>query len=637
MQHSKTNFALPLSQYWRQLGLQADPFPLDQTLPVYITLRWQQYLDFLVDPENYRKKLVLAVGKPGVGKTTVLNKLQERLQYKINLLRVKAQRGLGAEHLSALLASEFGAVAAENSQDLYATLQQQIASLQTTNQRYLLLIDDAEQLPRDAKEFCLRIMQMQQTIKPCLYAVLFGESELFTQLEEITQDKSGAADLIITLNVEPFNREEIQQYIKASLKAVEYDGRITLFSQTDIYLIAEASQGLPGNIARCARESLLDIVAPTRHLEQNKTPASMSKIAQRTKWWLGALVIIAILLFWVWPWLQRRNAQQNFSETATPVNVNETVSTPQPKAPQTSAAGPGVVVSTPLTAGDRVVVDGKVTTIKPTSAASTKPTLPSIAPAPASSVAQTVAPASAISAQSGLPANISAPQPARSASAPTVNALKPITSSDGAISTPLAPDARIVVDGKVSTVKSTKSSNAAAALNERAQAIVNQEIKQAPAIDGETTASTSSAPQLSIKPAPAASSVPSVPKMSIKPTPTTKVSQPVMPLSPVVLTDTEQRLLKISGKMYTLQLFLTTDPQSAQDFIQEHSIGDLASVYRTVLKHKIVYVVSLGYFPSQSEALTTVQTLDPALQKLHPWPKSFATIHKEIRELPIAP
>ncbi len=500
------------NHYWRQLQLEADPFPLSAEPIPYITPRWHQYINFLLNIEQYRHLLLLVVGPNQVGKSTLLQIILQRLKQQtitpISVLQIQAHAKLNPKEFAVLLAKAF-TLPAGMEPDIHFNPAEELTELKKTGKRYMVFIDDAEQLPLETQQFCLNLIKEQASIAGCLQIVLFGSLNLVDQFKKIVQQQGDLSHthIINTLRIDPFSRDDLQRLIKSHLQAAGYTGRITLFSKTDSWQLYEETGGLPGKIITTAREFLLELASPNSLADKpnNTQDNIILSFFDKSRWWIAILIVIAILLFWVLPWLQDDAKDNMLKNEITPAKA-------------ISFSAPAAVNSSPAV---------------------------SSSPAPAVS--------------SMPPAASTTPKPAISPPIPTNT----------------TPGERVVINGNISTVP----------------------------------AATANADTVAIAVA------------------------PIQYLSADELTDTEKRLLKVSSKIYTLQLFLSSSPDNVQAFVNQHNIADLAAIFRTIRNKQIVYVVTLGYFPSKKEAANTIYSLDPALQKLKPFPRSFASVHKDILRL----
>jgi len=97
------------------------------------------------------------------------------------------------------------------------------------------------------------------------------------------------------------------------------------------------------------------------------------------------------------------------------------------------------------------------------------------------------------------------------------------------------------------------------------------------------------------------------------------------------LTAAEVRLLGISSKRYTLQLMGGHNLDAIKTFVKKHRLEGLTQYYSAELRGQKWYMLVYGNYPSAIRAHAAAEQLQQPLRTLHPWVKSFRSIHKEIR------
>lgn len=467
--NSQSFVNLAPQQYWRYLGLTQDPFPTGSAglQAPFLPERWQKIIQFLSNADQYQKVLLLVTGEQGVGKTTLCQLVYENFQHKQDSLQLQGA-GLSAEKLLALLASEFNALTPSSHEDFFKTAEYQLAQLQQSGRRYLILIDEADLLPAETRELCFYLLRHQlekQTF--CLQIVLWGSPALIKPFQQLTLDHpypGSDSPVISSLLLEPFEREEIRDYLKNCLKEAGYDGRITLFSEADIQEISQKAGGNLGQARIEAREFLQKLVSPLKKEAEVKNPL-LKKIFFAT---LGFLVFLS-LLFLLLLKFQQQNTPCDFKGNNQPI-ATETALSPESSTPT--------------------------------------------------------------EAESVLPA----------------------AEPSGAESYP--PGSKLVIHGE----------------------IIN----------------TSTLPK-NLAPAP--------------------------PAKPSVTADKQT---------FTLQVFISSHPQKAASFIRRYHLKEQASTYKVLRQNQILYIVTLGTYASQSEALQAIASLPKPIRRLKPWPKPLQQIQDEV-------
>lgn len=116
-------------------------------------------------------------------------------------------------------------------------------------------------------------------------------------------------------------------------------------------------------------------------------------------------------------------------------------------------------------------------------------------------------------------------------------------------------------------------------------------------------------------------------KLSKKTTPSsTAITNP--PIGKV--DDSEAWLWSQDPRRYTLQLLGGRNDKSIQTFIQKYKLKDKAVYFHTKHNQRDWYALVYGSYNTRNEALQAIKSLPAAIQKTSPWPRSFASIHKDL-------
>ncbi|MFN2308245.1 MAG: AAA family ATPase [Gammaproteobacteria bacterium] len=138
-----------------------------------------------------------------------------------------------------------------------------------------------------------------------------------------------------------------------------------------------------------------------------------------------------------------------------------------------------------------------------------------------------------------------------------------------------------------------------------------------------------SAPETALS-APETASVPAAKPAPSAPLPTTAPA----PQAPAVAADAPRRedwLRSRPAGHFTLQLLGVRSEAALHAYLAEHSPPGPVAYFRTVFKGGDWYVLVQGDYPSRAAARAAVATLPTALRAGKPWPRSFASIHDELK------
>ncbi len=97
-------------------------------------------------------------------------------------------------------------------------------------------------------------------------------------------------------------------------------------------------------------------------------------------------------------------------------------------------------------------------------------------------------------------------------------------------------------------------------------------------------------------------------------------------------TATEKHLLAINPKHYAIQLMAAKHSQTIINFMGKHHISGQVYSYTTYNSNgQKLYMLILGNYANLKSAHNAIQKLPPAIKAQHPWPRTYASVHKEIR------
>lgn len=94
--------------------------------------------------------------------------------------------------------------------------------------------------------------------------------------------------------------------------------------------------------------------------------------------------------------------------------------------------------------------------------------------------------------------------------------------------------------------------------------------------------------------------------------------------------DSEAWLWSQDPRRYTVQLLGGRNDKSIQQFIRKYNLKDKAMYFHTKHNQRNWYALVYGTYNTRNEALQAIKSLPAAIQKTSPWPRSFASIHKDL-------
>ncbi|MBY0378726.1 MAG: AAA family ATPase [Gammaproteobacteria bacterium] len=232
---------------WQSLGFKRKPFiDLSRTKP-FLTSKQRQQLTLLEELVRDGGHLLLLLGVSGVGKTTFLNTFKKNMaqpaqQAVIGLCEMQGDGGVNIAMVKALLAKHLAITDGIHADTFMQSLKARLAQMAQSNERFLLIVDDAHHLPAETVRFMLDLMSDLDETAHSLNILLAGRM----QLEHLFAS-SGASDWgtgsSLTLVLEPLNEEEVLNYIKHGLRQAGYKGTMP-FSKSQIIELSINSKGI---------------------------------------------------------------------------------------------------------------------------------------------------------------------------------------------------------------------------------------------------------------------------------------------------------------------------------------------------------------------------------------------------------
>lgn len=194
------------------------------------------------------------IAKPGMGKTTLLFQLLERLRKSSSFAFLFQTQCNSREFLSYLLRDMGLGSGAQDVVSMHQELNEALIRVSRSGRRFVLVIDEAQNLDESVLETVRLLSDFETPDTKLIQIILSGQPQLATKLTHpsLVQLRQRIA---ILGRLEPLSPVETGHYIDHRLRIAGYDGG-SLFTSDARAIIAACSGGIPRNINNLCFNSL---------------------------------------------------------------------------------------------------------------------------------------------------------------------------------------------------------------------------------------------------------------------------------------------------------------------------------------------------------------------------------------------
>ena len=248
------------NDYLARLGLQEDPFSTSADSSFYYeNPDLMQRLDMIQHLIGFSNQMIFVTGKHGIGKTSMLNRLEYYAPDHWRVCNIEGQPMLNTPTLLRQLTSGFGVDISADADDLFQVysdaLQDHITNLERAMLTPVVLIDNAHELPIDAFILLFGFMQ-QDSGQARLKMALFCEPQITNMLES-PQLKALTQNITHHLEIPAFTEAQTREYLEQRLQNAGLNGDFPFLADT-VRRIHRDAEGIAGKINTLAQQSLLD-------------------------------------------------------------------------------------------------------------------------------------------------------------------------------------------------------------------------------------------------------------------------------------------------------------------------------------------------------------------------------------------
>lgn len=244
--------------YESYFGLTGSPFQLNPDPSFYFDSRGHSNaLSYLKFGVHQGEGFIVVTGEIGAGKTTLVRTLLGELDTDEVVAGQVLNTQLESGELLQSILTAFGVSAQGTSKaQLLASLEAFLTDVAAQGRRALLIVDEAQNLGREAIEEIRMLSNFQLGSHALLQSFLVGQPELRKQLESPAMEQLRQR-VIASCHLGPLTSEETQAYIEHRLRRVGWDGARPAFGEGAFPAIFTWTGGIPRKINLLANRLLL--------------------------------------------------------------------------------------------------------------------------------------------------------------------------------------------------------------------------------------------------------------------------------------------------------------------------------------------------------------------------------------------
>ncbi len=247
---------LPAESLLEFYGLKQQPFDVTPDPAfLYFSPSHREALESLSQGIEHLRGFMMLVAEPGMGKTTLMNKLMEEVSDSAHVIFLFQTQCNSNELLGFILNELEVDHAGMDVVAMHRVLNQALLEEMLRGQRFVLIVDEAQNLQEPVLETIRLLSDFETTHSKLIQIVLVGQPQLADTLKRPGL-KQLRQRVSVLASLKPLGAAETAEYIELRLRAAGWGGR-PIFTPEAVTQIAKSSEGVPRAINNLCFNALL--------------------------------------------------------------------------------------------------------------------------------------------------------------------------------------------------------------------------------------------------------------------------------------------------------------------------------------------------------------------------------------------
>ena len=252
--------------------LSGNPFKLTPNpeffYPSRIHKKVMAYLQYGVEQGD---GFIVVTGNVGTGKTTIIQTLTSELKTKNDIILSQiTSTQLNEGELIRMVASSFGLpINRQSKAALLNSLEKFLRKKSRENKRVLLIVDEAQNMPKRSLEELRMLSNYQEQGRPLFQSFLVGQQQ-FKKIINRSDMEQLKQRVIASYHLDPLDKDDTQEYIEYRLKCVGWQ-HDPMFEEAAYEKIYQFTEGVPRRINILCGRLILHAAIEELHVITVKT------------------------------------------------------------------------------------------------------------------------------------------------------------------------------------------------------------------------------------------------------------------------------------------------------------------------------------------------------------------------------